>query len=605
MCWFSVMSHLPFISRRDLDFFLHEVFRVEELYSSERFSHCDNDTISAILDTAIAIAQNHFWPAAAEADADEAHFDGKQVYTPQVTKDCLAAYRDAGFFGAIFDQELGGMQLPYSVQQVIATIFNAAGPSIVNYAFLTSGNANMLNEHGTQAQKEKYLQPLIEGRWFGTMCLSETQAGSSLGDIRTMATPTEQGHYLLNGTKMWISGGDQDITENIIHMVLAKTPGAPPGVKGISLFLVPKYRVNDDGSLGEFNNIVLAGINHKMGHRGTTNTLLNFGESGECHGFLVGEINQGLANMFFMMNEARIGVGMSATALGLGGFHYSLDYAKNRPQGRKFGDKDPLSSPVMIIEHADIKRLLMAQKCYAEGACALGLYCSKLVDGRDSGLIESDRATLLLELLTPVVKSWPSEFCLEANKHAMQVLGGYGYTRDYPVERLYRDNRLNPIHEGAHGIHGIDLLGRKVSLANGATMALFRQEIEATIAESEKYPALVNYCEALAESLDATEKTIQAVLSGADPETSLANATPFLDAFGHVVIAWMWLKQAVVASEKLNENDDNPFYRGKLSACGFFFRYELPKVATAYALVASLDDTCVALDIADFNGVAE
>ena len=596
------MSQVSFVSRRDLEFLINDVFNIEELYASAQFEHCDSEMVSAVIDTAFAIAQDHFWPAAAEVDADEARFDGKQVYTPQITKDCIKEFRDAGFFGMNFDLDRGGMQLPYLVQQVVSAIFGAAGPSISSYAFLTAANANLLNEHGSEAQKNKYLRPLVEGRWFGTMCLSETQAGSSLGDIRTMATPTEQEHYLLTGTKMWISGGDQDISENIIHMVLAKTPGAPAGVKGISLFLVPKYRVNDDGSLGDFNNIVLAGINHKMGHRGTTNTLLNFGESGECRGYLVGELNHGLANMFFMMNEARIGVGMSAASLGMGGFHYSLDYAKNRPQGRKLGSKDASSPQVMIIEHADIKRLLMLQKCYAEGAFALGFYCAKLVDQQQANQVDQAEAALLLDLLTPIAKSWPSEFCLEANKHAIQILGGYGYTREYPVERMYRDNRLNHIHEGAHGIQGLDLLGRKVILQNGLALKLFRKAVEKTVGKAKGFDGLLAYSDSLLEAVAATEKTVAAVFSVSDPELSLANATTFLDAFGHVVIAWLWLEQATIAAEKLKANSEDPFYQGKLAACQFFFRYELPKVATAYALVASLDDTCLKLDPALFDG---
>ena len=596
------MSQLPFINRRDFDFLLNDVFKIDSLYSSEQFEHCDKEMIEAILDASMSIARDHFCPAAEEVDANEAHFDGKNVRTPQITKDCLAEYTKAGFFSSGFSLEQGGMQLPYIVTQVIGTIFSLAGPSILNYAFLTSGNANMLNEHGTQAQKDKYLPPLIEGRWYGTMCLSETQAGSSLGDIRTMATPTESNYYLVNGTKMWISGGDQDISENIIHMVLAKTPNAPPGVKGISLFLVPKYRVNDDGSLGDFNNVVLAGINHKMGHRGTTNTLLNFGESGECRGYLIGELHKGLANMFFMMNEARIGVGMSSTALGIGGFQYSLDYAKNRPQGRKLSNKDPLTSQVMIIEHTDVKRLLMLQKSYTEGALALGLYCSMLIDQQKAEQIDIADSSLLLELLTPIIKSWPSEYCLEANKYAIQVLGGYGYTRDYPLERLYRDNRLNHIHEGAHAIHGLDLLGRKVSLAKGRTMELFRQEVEKTILKANGVDILQQFNESLSDALDLTEETIATTLNTPDVELALANATPFLDAFGHVVIAWMWLEQAVVASEKLQSKSDDAFYQGKITACQFFFRYELPKIKTAYELVASLDDTCVVLDPAILNG---
>ena len=390
-------------------------------------------------------------------------------------------------------------------------------------------------------------------------------------------------------------------------MVLAKLPDSPAGIKGISLFLVPKYRVNEDGSIGEFNNVALAGLNHKMGNRGTTNCLLNFGENGDSIGYLIGEENHGLANMFHMMNEARVAVGIGATAVGLAGYLYSLDYARNRPQGRHIGDKDPQSPQVMISEHADVKRLLMTQKAYVEGAQALEYYAARLLDEQKISDTEEkqNRANLLLELLTPICKSWPAEFCLEANKHAIQVLGGYGYTREYPVERFYRDNRLNHIHEGTHAIHGLDILGRKVQMADGAALTQLAKEISNTITAASEIASLGQYCVDLGAALQTVQVTLESISKESNPSLALANATIFLDAMGHVVIAWMWLKQAVAANTGLkNTNEqDIAFYQGKLAACQFFYRYELPKAMNQFDLVAKVDDTCFNLTPEQFIGV--
>jgi len=493
------------------------------------------------------------------------------------------------------------------MDQALNGMFVCANNPAHIYLFLTQGVANMLNACGSDELKRKYLPNLVDGNWFGTMCLSEPQAGSSLADIRTKADFNADGSYSISGTKMWISGGEQDITENIIHMVLAKIPGSPPGVKGISLFLVPKNRVNADGSIGDFNNIALAGLNHKMGCRGATNCLLNFGESGDSIGYLVGEPNQGLANMFHMMNEARISVGMSAVMTGLGGYLYSLDYARNRPQGRPLVNRNPEDPQIMISEHADIKRMLMTQKAFIEGAQTLIYYCAELIDTKKllDDKDQCQRIDLLLDLLTPICKSWPSEYCLEANKLAIQVLGGYGYTREYPVERLYRDNRLNHIHEGTWGIQGLDILGRKVRMHGGAAVSILRQEIQETIDSAISHPELVSFCEQLKTSLLLVEDTIDAVSKADDPSLALANATIFLDAIGHLVIAWMWLKQAVAALEgKQKENTaDEAFYEGKISAMKFFFNYELPKIKPNLELVAQLDSTCYDLTAEQFLGV--
>ncbi|MBT7948180.1 MAG: acyl-CoA dehydrogenase, partial [Porticoccaceae bacterium] len=577
------------VNRRDLDFVLYETLGLDKILESERYADYDRESLDAIMDLCQAIAEDQFLPCAAKLDENEPKFVDGKVETISELKEAIAAYQEAGLCASAYDSDIGGMQLPWMMDQALNGMFVCANNPAHIYLFLTQGVANMLNACGSDELKRKYLPNLVDGNWFGTMCLSEPQAGSSLADIRTKADFNADGSYSISGTKMWISGGEQDITENIIHMVLAKIPGSPPGVKGISLFLVPKNRVNADGSIGDFNNIALAGLNHKMGCRGATNCLLNFGESGDSIGYLVGEPNQGLANMFHMMNEARISVGMSAVMTGLGGYLYSLDYARNRPQGRPLVNRNPEDPQIMISEHADIKRMLMTQKAFIEGAQTLIYYCAELIDTKKllDDKDQCQRIDLLLDLLTPICKSWPSEYCLEANKLAIQVLGGYGYTREYPVERLYRDNRLNHIHEGTWGIQGLDILGRKVRMHGGAAVSILRQEIQETIDSAISHPELVSFCEQLKTSLLLVEDTIDAVSKADDPSLALANATIFLDAIGHLVIAWMWLKQAVAALEgKQKENTaDEAFYEGKISAMKFFFNYELPKIKPNLELV--------------------
>jgi len=595
------------VNRRDLDFVLYETLGLDKILESDRYADYDRESLDAIMDLCQTIAEDQFLPCAAKLDANEPKFVDGKVETISELKEAIAAYQEAGLCASAYDSDVGGMQLPWMMDQALNGMFVCANNPAHIYLFLTQGVANMLNACGSDELKRKYLPDLVEGNWFGTMCLSEPQAGSSLADIRTKADLNADGSYSISGTKMWISGGEQDITENIIHMVLAKIPGSPPGVKGISLFLVPKNRVNDDGSIGDFNNIALAGLNHKMGCRGATNCLLNFGESGDSKGYLVGEPNQGLANMFHMMNEARISVGMSAVMTGLGGYLYSLDYARNRPQGRPLVNRNPEDPQIMISEHADIKRMLMTQKAFIEGAQTLIYYCAELIDTKklSDDKDQHQRIDLLLDLLTPICKSWPSEYCLEANKLAIQVLGGYGYTREYPVERLYRDNRLNHIHEGTWGIQGLDILGRKVRMHGGAAVSILRQEIQGTIDSAGSHSELVSFCEQLGSSLLLVEETIDAVGKADDPSLALANATIFLDAMGHFVIAWMWLKQAVAALEGKQKGNtaDDAFYEGKVSAMKFFFNYELPKIKPNLELVAQLDSTCYDLTAEQFLGV--
>ena len=583
------------IEPREIAFLLDHVLDLPSLLERPRFRHLDRSVVDQVVETASKLADVYFAPHNHAADEHEPHVvDGKVVMLPEV-KQAVAAFAEAGFLAAHHDEARGGMQLPWSVVQACFSFFQAANVATAAYPFLTIGAANLIDSFGTEEQKERYMSHMLTGRFLGTMALSEPQAGSSLADIRTTATPNPDGTYSITGTKQWISAGEHELSENIVHMVLAKIKGAPPGVKGISLFIVPRYRVNDDGSLGPHNDVHLVSLLHKMGYRGTTSTILSFGENGACQGFLVGQPHHGLSYMFQMMNEARIGVGLGASALGYAGYRYSLEYARTRPQGRLPEAKDPASLMVPIVQHADVRRMILAQKAAAEGGLALCLLCARLVDEeKTAGDAEArDRARLLLEVLTPIAKSWPSEHCLEANKWAIQILGGYGYTRDYPVEQYYRDNRLNPIHEGTYGIQALDLLGRKVFMENGAALALLGQEIGATVARARTVPDLAGLADALAGALATVAETTEAMgrarAAGRVAEV-LANAVAYLEMFGHTVLAWVWLRQALAAHGALERGED-PYLRGKLAACRYFYRWELPKVRTHAALMTSLDRT--------------
>ncbi|HJP76212.1 MAG TPA: acyl-CoA dehydrogenase [Pseudonocardiaceae bacterium] len=587
-------SHL--LSRRDLDFLLYEWLDVETLTKRPRYAEHGREIFDDLLDLSERIATEKFAPHNKRNDAEEPSFDGETVHIIDEVRDALRAFAEAGLVGSSMDAEVGGMQLPHVLAQASFAWFTAANVGTAAYPLLTIGNANLLLEYGTPQQINDFVLPMIEGRFFGTMCLSEPQAGSSLSDVTTRAEEQPDGTYRLFGNKMWISGGDHELSENIVHLVLAKIPGSPAGVKGISLFIVPKYLLD-----GERNDVVLAGLNHKMGCRGTTNALLNFGEGrhrpGDAPGavgYLVGEPNRGLAYMFHMMNEARIGVGAGAMSLGYTGYLKSLDYARDRPQGRSIAAKDPSAPQVPIIEHADIRRMLLAQKSYVEGALALILYCGKLVDEENTAPEQSDRdrAHLLLEILTPIAKSWPSQWCLAADDLAIQIHGGYGYTREYDVEQHYRDNRLNPIHEGTHGIQGLDLLGRKVTMQNGAALIALGETIGATIAQAKSAGGLAaELATPLAGKLGRLSEVTSALWSSGDPELALANSTVYLEAAGHVVVAWLWLEQVLAANGQTGD-----FYEGKRAAARFFYRYELPRTGPQLDLLVSLDRTTLDLD---------
>jgi butyryl-CoA dehydrogenase len=585
------------LSARDLAFLLHEWLDVSSLTTRDRYAGHSRATFDAVLDLSARLAEEHFAPHHRTADLHEPSFDGEHVTLLPDAGRAVEAFAKADLIGATLDHEVGGMQLPHVVFGACMAWFHAANAGTAAYALLTVGAANLLLAHGSREQVDRFVRPMVAGRFSGAMALSEAQAGSSLADITTRAVPQDDGTYRIFGRKTWISAGDHELTENIVHLVLASIAGAPGGGRGISLFVVPKYLVNPDGTLGERNDVALAGINHTMGYRGTVNTSPVFG--GGAHtpggtagavGDLVGEPHRGLAAMFHLGNEARVGVGLGAAALGCTAYRTSLAYARSRVQGRPVGPRGAATAQVPIVEHPDVRRMLLAQKAYAEGALALTLYCARLVDEQNTAPDQADaeRARLLLDVLAPVAKSWPAQWCQEAISHAVQVLGAAGYTRDHDVEQHYRDNRLNLIHEGTHGLQALDLLGGRVVMDGGAGLAALVSVMTGTAERAALTgdAELTGHADRLQAAVARTTSVTRALWGTGDLELTLANASVYLEAVGHVVVAWLWLEQALAAWGRTG-----PFYEGKRAAARYFFRWELPRVGPWLDLLAGLDRT--------------
>lgn len=583
------------ITERELQFLLYELLNTQELSQRARYRAHDDDVVHATLAAARRLACDMFAPHYAKGDQNQPEFLNGTARVIAETGRAWSAFAEAGFLNAHWDESEGGTQLPEVVFRATTALFFGANVATMGYPFLTIGAANLLRTFGTPELKSRFLAAMGDGRCSGTMCLTEPGQGSALADITSYAVPQADGSYRLVGQKMFISGGDQDFTDNIVHMVLARIQGAPAGAGGISLFLVPKRRVDENGVPGEANDLALAGLLHKMGWRNTTSTVLSFGEQGGAHGYLVGTAGQGLAQMFHMMNEARIGVGLIAAALAYRGYSASLAYARERRQGRLPSSKQAGSPQVRLVEHADVRRLLLTQKAYAEGALALCLYASALFEDQHShpDAQRRQQAACLLDVLTPVVKSWPARYGCVANDMAIQVLGGSGYTNEYPLEQLYRDQRLNPIHEGAEAIHGLDLLARKIRLQGGAGLAVFGAVVRETIAAASDEASLVEAGALLGNVLAELERVSAVLLQmqAQDIDLALANATVYLDVFGKVTVAWIWLQQALVATRALAQEParDSDYYHGKLAAQRYFFDWDLRSAFQPLERLATLD----------------
>ena len=565
---------MQFYSRRHLDFLLSEVFNIKQLSTYSLFEDHNTETYKMVLDACHDLSTNQLRPLLVEMDVKEPQFEDGRIKVHPKMKELMLAFGEGGWIGSPLLYEEGGQQMPYMIFNATMFVMGAANYSATAFPFLTAGAANLIRSFGTNAQKDYYLPKLYAGKWQGTMALTEPDAGSSLGDLTTAARPTEQGYYLIKGQKVFISCGDHDAVDNIVHLMLARIEGAPKGTKGISLFAVPRMRADGNGGL-EFNDVTTGGIFHKMGYKGAPIAHLITGENDDCRGYLVGQAHRGLNCMFQMMNEARIAVGFNAASIASAAYYSALEYCRERPQGRKIGTKPEDQS--LIIEHADVKRLLLFQKSIVEGSLSLLMQCSLYADlTRVTTGEEKAKYEALLDLLTPIAKTYPSEMGCLSTSAAIQCLGGYGYTNEYLPQQFYREARIHPIHEGTSAIHGMDLLGRKIIKDQGKSLRLLMQEINITLEKAKSEQLLQPNAQQLEQYIEQISTLIMDLgglgMQG-EFEKMMADATLFLEAFSLIVLAWQWLKQAEVA---LHKADD--FYRGKVKTCQYFFSYELPKI---------------------------
>ena len=587
------------INEFELPFQLYDVLDTEQLCEHDRFSEHSRQTFDATIEIAKKIATDLFLPHNATADKDEPKFDGQKVSMIEEVKVAFDAFRDSGFIAGRYSFEDGGMQLPETVMTALSGYFMAANPATTAYPFLTSAAINVLMHFASDEVKQAFVPRMLTGEFTGTMALTEPHAGSSLADIKTTAIPHEDGTYRIRGSKIYISGGDHELSENIVHLVLAKVPGGPAGVKGISLFAVPKYRLDANGEVAERNDVHLAGLIHKLGYRGTTSTALSFGDANDCVGYLIGEEHFGLRYMFKMMNEARIAVGFGAAMIGYRGYQYSLAYAKDRLQGRVAPNLKPEDPAAAIIEHGDVKRMLLAQKAYSEGGISLCLYGSNLIDRINTCGDETQKQELseLLDLLTPVLKAWPSEYGPKANDLGIQVLGGAGYTREYQAEQFWRDNRLNPIHEGTNGIQALDLTFRKLWQQQGLGLKVLQQEItrDLTAISTPQTAQLAKKLSFYIEELQQVLQHVGKTLTTPKAATLTANAQALMNVFATIVISWIWIRQASKAEQLLADAEDGDkqnFYHGKIQAANYFINWELPLIQRDIELLLADNSVC-------------
>lgn len=575
-----------YVSKRNIEFMLYEVFDIVSLTQFPYYGAHNKRLFDMTLDAALKLAKDLLYPNFEEMDRKAPFLENGKVRVHPSVRKVMAQFGEGGWIAAKFEERFGGAQLPYLIADACQFIFTAANYSSSVFPGLTAKAARLITSFGSQELIDTYVEKMLNGEWQGTMALTEPQAGSSLADITTTAFPTDNGYYHIKGQKIFISAGDHDGVDNVVHLMLAKIDGAPAGVKGISLFIVPNQRPTESGGLAP-NDVTVTQVYHKMGYRGAPITELSIGEKNDCRGYLVGKPHNGLAYMFQMMNGSRLSVGMAAIGISSAAYYAALEYARERPQGRLISD--PTAPQVPIIEHADIRRLLLFQRSFVEGAFSLSMQCCRYADVETAADgEEKERAALLLDLLIPVAKSYPAETSVRSTSQAIQCFGGYGYCEDFPVEQHFRDTRIHTLHEGTTGIQGMDILGRKVRMKEGRAFALFLEEVGRTIAAARDFDALKPYADRLSAAMTELEK-ITADLKALGQEKGnrvmLADACVYLDYFSLITIAWQWLLQSIAAVKglagtptKANAN----FYQGKLQTARYFFHYELPK-AGAYA----------------------
>jgi len=598
------------VNLRDVHFVLHEMLDVESLTKLDYFADYSKDTFDTILDAAYQMAREVCWPVYAEMDRVGVTYDPNEKATrvPASMHKIWKAYKEGGWHGETAPAEYGGQQIPATMAAATSLMFNAANTGANMYIAGAIGAAGLIHSFGDDYLKRTYLERLYGGDWGGTMCLTEPQAGSSLSDVKTTATKVPgKDYYLVAGTKCFISNGDQDITDNIVHPVLARIPGSPPGVKGISLFIVPKYRVEDDGSVGAFHDVVTAGIEHKLGLRGNATATLSFGDNGECRGWLLGEPNRGLAYMFQLMNHARIATGLQATSLAANAYQHALQYSRERLQGRPIAEKDLTAPQSPIIKHPDVRRMLLVQKATVEGLFALLAYAAFLTDMEHSAdEIARTKAQDILDVLTPVCKAYGSEASYDSIVLAIQCYGGYGFSEEFPLAQMLRDCKVFPIYEGTNGIQAMDLLGRKVVMKGGDAFRLVLEEIAKTAETASAIAELKDMSETLASATNrvgAVTMELAGLAMSGDTEGYISCATLYLRMFSRLVISWLFVWQSVVAHKALTagaNGDDQSYYKGKLATARFYLNNELPYLHATAEILAAGERTALEFDEAWF-----
>jgi len=584
----------PLVDDRTVDFILFDVLDVGALLELPAFRDHSPETLRIFLAGIRRLAREVLYPAYKPMDEAPPRLVEGQVRVHPLMKEIYPRLVELGLINATRPPEAGGQELPITAFTLASSYLMAANLSAYGYLGLSAGAARLLESFGSEELKTRFMSRMHSGEWTGTMALTEPQAGSSLSDVQTRATPAGD-HYLIRGSKIFISGGDHDLTDNIVHLTLARIDGAPPGIKGVSLFAIPKLRFEGDALVP--NDVHVAGVIHKIGWRGLPSLALNYGEQGDCHGFLVGEPHRGISYMFQMMNEARLMVGMNGVASASVAYHEALDYARNRPQGRPVASKDPRAPQVSILEHEDVRRMLLRQKAIVEGGLMLLGVAARYADraAHAEGAEERRRAELLLDLITPIAKSFPAERGFEANALAVQVLGGYGYSSEYLPEAWLRDQKLNSIHEGTTGIQSLDLLGRKVSAAGGTALQALLEEIAGTVAHARRAGVEAAWCarveEAAGELRDVTLHLAGLGQRG-DVEGMLRHSTDYLEMMATVVVGWLWLWMAAAAREGMQRRpEDAAFHEGKLCAAQYWIQGELGRVAHWAALCRSGEDS--------------
>ena len=591
-----------YVDINTLKFLLYDVHKTTNLLETDRFNEHDQTSIDIFLDSVKTFSDNSLFPFIKEMDEKPAYFeDGKIIVHPQF-ESILKDAGEMGIVSSLFSFEDGGLQLPSSIFHAAYFIMEAANNHVTGYFGLTAGSANLIISFGSQFLKDTYVPKMLDLTWGGTMCLTEPQAGSSLSDVVTAATPTDEEYYLIKGQKIFISAGDHQFADNFVHLVLARIDGAPAGTKGVSLFVVPKNRPTANGL--EPNDVAVAGEFEKMGQRGYCTTHIVFGDNNDSRGWLVGEANKGLSYMFQMMNEARVATGRMGAGIAAAAYYASVKYANERPQGRKLnstGQKDVSAEQTLIINHPDVKRMLLTQKAIVEGSMSLIVETANYLDKEmtSSDPEEQENYNLLLELLTPIAKTYPAEKGIEATSNAVQILGGYGFCLDFMPQQYYRDIRIISIYEGTTGIQSLDLLGRKITMKNGKALQLLAAEIQETIKAASAHEVLQPYANTLLENLGLTQKVIGALMPHAmkgNHERFLADASIFMDFFSTIVIGWQWLKTATTAKRILDDGTGNQvpaFYESKIHTMKFYFIYEMTKTKSLAKIIMNDDELTI------------